>query len=112
MSRKLENELMAISAEIMRLAKAVEELEATGLTAAQSAQSKKTISKKPPRGKKVRSTAADSVYAIIKRSRKGVDGTTLIRKTGYNVKKVQNIIYRLKKEGRIKSEEKGIYRSA
>ncbi len=50
-----------------------------------------------------------AVLAIIKRSRKGADITTLKNKTGLEGRRVNDIIYKLKKEGKIKSVGRGIY---
>jgi len=69
---------------------------------AKKAPAKKTVAKKP-------ATAADTVLGIINRSKKGVDTTTLVKKTGYDKKKVANVVCKLKKQGKIKSEEKGVY---
>ena len=65
---------------------------------------KRAIAKKP-----TRVSATDTVLAIIKRSRKGVDKTTLKNKTGFEGRKIGDIIYRLKKEGKIRSAGRGIY---
>ena len=46
---------------------------------------------------------------IIKRSTKGVDATTLRKKTGFEGRKIRDRIYRLRKQGKIKSERKGFY---
>ncbi|MBC8393524.1 MAG: GIY-YIG nuclease family protein [Deltaproteobacteria bacterium] len=54
-------------------------------------------------------TAADTVLAIIKRRKKGVDTAALMEKTGFNKKKVSNIVFKLRKLGQIKSESKGVY---
>ena len=54
-------------------------------------------------------TAVDTVLGIINRSKKGVDTDTLVEKTGYDKKKVANLVYKLKKQGKIKSEGKGVY---
>jgi len=59
--------------------------------------------------KKPTKTAVDTILGVIKRSKKGVDTTALMKKTGYNAKKVRNIIFNLKKQGKIKSEVMGIY---
>ena len=56
-----------------------------------------------------RITAKDNVFSIIKRSRKGVDTSHLRVKTGFNDKKIQNIIYKLKKQGLIRNIRTGIY---
>ena len=65
---------------------------------------KKAIAKKA-----AKATATDTVLATIKRSRKGVDTTALKKKTGFKRRTVESIVYRLKKQGKIKSEPKGIY---
>jgi hypothetical protein len=54
-------------------------------------------------------TATDSIYRIISRSRNGVDTAALKRKTGFNDKKIHNIVYKLKKKNKIRSRRKGLY---
>ena len=54
-------------------------------------------------------TAVETVLTIISRSKKGVDTATIRAETGYNQKKVSNMIYKLKKQGKIKSIQKGVY---
>jgi len=65
---------------------------------------KKAVAKKP-----AKLTANGTVLAIVKRSRKGIDTATLEKKTGFKGRKIGDIVYRLKKEGKIKSERKGLY---
>ena len=50
-----------------------------------------------------------AILAIIKRSRKGVDVATLRNKAGIEGRKLNAIVHRLKKEGKIKSVRRGIY---
>jgi len=42
-------------------------------------------------------TATETLLAIIKRSRRGIDTGALKKKTGFEGRTVENIIYRLKK---------------
>ena len=49
------------------------------------------------------------VFDVINRNRKGINTRTLVDKTGYKEKKVRDIIYRLKKQGKVKSIRTGIY---
>jgi hypothetical protein len=70
---------------------------------------KKAPAKKAPAKK---ATAADTVLTIINRSKKGVDSATLAEKTGYDKKKVANLVFKLRKLGKIKSVSKGIYTKA
>jgi hypothetical protein len=54
-------------------------------------------------------TASDTVLKIVGRSKKGVSTARIMENSGFNQKKVSNIIYRLKKQGKIKNVAKGIY---
>ena len=54
-------------------------------------------------------TATEQILKIVGRSRKGVDVPTLKAKTGFQDKKVRNIIFRASKEGKIKKVGRGIY---
>ena len=68
------------------------------------AKAKRKVTKKP-----VKVSAAATVLAVIKRSRKGVDVATLRKKTGFESRKISGIVQRFKKEGKIKNSAKGIY---
>ena len=54
-------------------------------------------------------TAAETVYKFISTSKNGINVATLVQKTGYDRKKLSNVIYRLGKQGKIKSIGKGVY---
>ena len=54
-------------------------------------------------------TAADTILSIIEKYDKGVDLATLKKETGFESKKISNIAYKLKKQGKIKNKKKGIY---
>ena len=77
---------------------------------AKKAAAKKAAAKKVPAKKKAAQvTATDQILNIIKRSKKGVDVPSLKKKTGFDDKKVRNIVFRAAKEGRIKKSGRGIY---
>jgi len=77
---------------------------------AKKAPAKKAPAKKAPAQKKAaQPTATDAILKIIKASKKGVDAPTLVKKTGFNQKKVRNILFRTYKQGKIKRLDKGIY---
>ena len=54
-------------------------------------------------------TASDTVQDIVKRTRNGVGFADIQAKTGYDEKKLRNIIFRLNKLGRIKRKSRGLY---
>jgi len=74
--------------------------------AAQKAQKRAVSKKAKPR------TAVATVLAIINKSKKGVNTATLMEKTGYDQKKIANLVYKLKNQGKIKSVKKGVYLKA
>jgi hypothetical protein len=57
-------------------------------------------------------TALDTIHDIIKRSRNGSSFKDIQAKTGYDDKKVRNVIFRLHKMGKIKRERRGVYLAA
>ena len=57
-------------------------------------------------------TAVDIVLDTIKRSNQGIDYSQIQVKTGFDEKKIRNIIFRLNKTGKIKRKSRGIYIAA
>ncbi len=53
--------------------------------------------------------AIDKIFAIISKSKKGVNTATLKKKTGFDNKKIYNVINRLKQQGKVKSAGLGVY---
>ena len=94
----------------VKKAKAVKKAPAKKAKAVKKAPAKKAPAKKATASKKVtQATATDQILKIIKRSKKGVDVPTLKKKTGFDDKKVRNIVFRASKEGKIKKSGRGIY---
>jgi len=54
-------------------------------------------------------TASDRVFDIIRQAQGGIRFSEIRDKTGFEEKKLRNIIYRLHSMGRIKRLERGIY---
>ena len=78
--------------------------------AKKKAPAKKAVAKKKaPAKKAAKVTAADAVLKVVNRTKKGINTAGLMKKTGFDNKKVANIIFKLKKQGKIKNPEKGIY---
>ncbi len=104
-----------IKKKVVKKAKAVKKAPAKKAKVVKKAPAKKASAKKAPAKKAVarkkapQATATDKILIIIKRSKKGVDVPTLKKKTGFDDKKVRNIIFRASKEGKIKKSGRGIY---
>ena len=114
----LKKDFTAIGKKFDTLLKAVEKSEKATVTKASKAKAvKATPAKKVPVKKGVAKATAkppsllatDQVLKIINRLKKGVDTATLMKKTGFDEKKVANILYRSFKAGKIKRADKGIY---
>ncbi len=117
----LKKDLQALNKEIKALGRKMEKLirefdkgKKTKVTKKVTAKPvrAKTTNKAPAKKKTTQPTATDKVLKIINRSKKGVDTSTLMKKTGFNQKKVTNILQRTFKQGKIKRVEKGIYVSS
>ncbi len=113
--KQLEKDLKAVAEDLKKLTqktdKIIKQLEkpdkAQAAKKPKAKAVKKTAAKKP-----TRVSATDTVLAIIKRSRKGIDKATLTKKTGLKDSNIRTILYRLSKQGKIKSDPKGIYLKA
>ncbi len=110
----LRKEIRAVEKKLEMLLKAVEQS-----VNAPKTLTRKTVKAKPKKKSPMmkaaakkstrQATATDQILGIIKRFKKGVDIATLKKKTGFDDKKVRNIVFRASKEGKIKKSGRGIY---
>lgn len=119
----LKRDLQAVKNDIVALQKKMEQLlkayEKPGKPKAAKKPKRKVVKAKPKRAVKVSkttrkkkapaTTATELVLKIVGRSKKGVDVPMLKAKTGFDDKKVRNIVFRASKEGKIKKVGRGIY---
>ena len=101
--KQLKKDLQTVSKSLQQLMLRTEKI-AKKLGKLEKAKAKLKTTKKP-----VKVSAAATVLAVIKRSRKGVDVATLRKKTGFESRKISGIVQRFKKEGKIKNSGKSIY---
>ena len=106
--KTLNKNIQAFGKTLDRLLKAVEKGEKPKASPAKRAPARKAPAKK----KAAQPTATDQILKIIRGSKKGVDAPTLVKKTGFDQKKVRNILFRTYKQGKIKRLAKGIYTGA
>jgi len=115
--KKLKKDLQAVKKEINvlikkteSLLKAVDKLEKPeSVKKAKAKPAKVKAVKKAPVKKAAPANAVDIVLSIINQSKKGVNSETLMQKTGYERKKISNLVYKLTKQGKIKTVAKGFY---
>jgi len=115
----VQKKLTAIKLKVDNLIEAVEQSEtkvakpskakAVPVKKAVKAKPAQKAPKAPAKKKAVTVTATDEVLKIINRSKKGVNTVTLMKKTGFDQKKVRNILNRTFKQGKIKRADKGVY---
>ena len=124
MNSKLVKDLKDVDKELKSLSKKVELLvaalgkEKAPAPSRRPARKKAVAKKKAPARKPVmrapakkakQASASDTILSLIRRSKKGLDNAALIEKTGYDKIKVRNVIFRLKKLGKIQTASRGIY---
>ena len=124
--KKLKQDLKAVNKELKALVKkteglmkTVDRIEKTKAVKTKKASPKRTSKPKavkkvaakttPARKKRSKLTATDKVLNIINKSKKGVSVQALIKRTGFDKKKVANIVFRVSKMGKIKNVSKGVY---
>ncbi len=125
---KLKKDLQAVTRELKALTRKTEGLiKAFGKLEKAQAAAKKSKAKPKPKMKKApakkagtkkkttagkragKPTATDQVLKIINRSKKGIDVPTLMKKTGFDEKKVRNIISKAFSLKKIKRTGRGVY---
>jgi len=112
MMNQLKKDLKAVAKDLKRLTQKTDNMikRLEKLDKAQAAKKPKAKAvKKAPAKKPTKLSAGETVLAIIKRSRKGIDTIALRKKTGFEGRKIRDITYRLRKQGKIKAESKGLY---
>ncbi|MGB7920140.1 MAG: hypothetical protein WCF40_08770 [Desulfobacterales bacterium] len=116
--KSIAKHLAALSTKVEKLSKQVDKGLTTKKTASKSTKAKPKVTKAAP-VKKVKTVKADkgetvlnSVFDVIKRSRKGISIAQLKEKTDLNPRQLSNALYKLTKKGSIKSMSRGIYTKA
>ena len=116
--KSIAKHLAALSTKVEKLSKQVDKGLAAKKTASKSTKAKPKVAKTAP-VKKVKTVKADkgetvlnSVFAVIKKSRKGISIAQLKEKTDLNPRQLSNALYKLTKKGSIKSTSRGIYAKA
>ena len=99
----------AISGKVDEIAKTQAAAKPKAKKPTPAAAKSKKAAKAPAKKAAAAPTAGETVFNIISESEQGVDTATIMKKTGYDRKKVANMVYRLSKQGKIKSLQKGVY---
>jgi len=106
--KELKKSLEKVASDLKKIVGQVERLAGKLEAQSKAKPAKKTVVNKVSK-KTLQPTAADTVYKVIARLKKGASMAAIKQKTGYDNRKIQNSVYKLKKQGKIKSEIKGVY---
>jgi len=100
--------LSALSKQVEKLSNQIQKPQAVKKAAAKKpVAAKKTVAKKvAPAGGK---TVLDTVFDVIKRSKKGVSVAQLKTKTQLDARQLSNALYKLSKKGMVKAPSRGLY---
>jgi hypothetical protein len=103
--------LKALTRKTEQLAKRVDKLDKAPAKrrTKRKAKAKTRPAKKTATRRAAKKTAGDTVLGIIERNKGGVNTNTLKKRTGFDDKKIWNIINRLKQQGKVKSAKTGVY---
>lgn len=121
--------LQVLAGQTEKLMRTIENLESedkqsagkTDKGKAKAGSSKKTRSKpvakkkaqaSPKRPTPTKKNATDTVVEAVEKARKPVDVATLAKTTGFEQKKVRNIVSRATKQGRINRAGRGLYKAS
>jgi len=109
--KKLESELKAVSKSLAALSKKVEKLTqaAKAQPAAKGASASKAPAKKTKAAAAGGKTVLDTVYDVIKRTKKGVTVAQLKQKTNLDARQLSNALYKLSKKGQVYAKSRGLY---
>lgn len=120
--KSIAKHLAALSTKVEKLSKQVDKGLAAKKTASKSTKAKPKAKPKVTKAapvKKVKTvnvdkgeTVLNSVFDVIKKSRKGISIAQLKEKTDLNPRQLSNALYKLTKKGSIKSMSRGIYAKA
>ena len=108
LKKDMQDVTKALKGLIQKVEKIQKQAEKMGVPKATKAAPAKKASIQKTTGKKS-DTAIATAFAIIGRSKIGVDTAALMEKTGFNKKKVANLVFKLKQQGKITSVGKGVY---
>ena len=107
---KIQKELLKISKDLEKMSRQIQKLTSSiskGKGMAQKASMPKPVA--PNKGKK---SGTQTVLDMIRKSRKGIDAGTLIKKTGFEDKKIRNILFKALTDGKIERVGRGVYKSS
>ena len=105
---KIQKELTKISKELEKMSRRIKKLTAS-IPKGKSKAPKASVFK-PVAGPRGKQSGTQTVLDMIKKSKAGIAAGALIKKTGFEDKKIRNILFKAWKDGRIERVGRGVYK--
>ena len=107
--KTISKSLASLSKQVERITKQVDKLQPAKKAPAKRKKAVRKVAVRrktaPAKGK----TVLDSVYSVIKRSKKGATIATLKTKTGLDSRQLSNALYKLSKKRMVYAKSRGLY---
>ena len=107
--KTISKSLASLSKQVERITKQVDKLQPAKKAPAKRKKAVRKVAVRrkaaPAKGK----TVMDSVYSVIKRSKKGATIATLKTKTGLDSRQLSNALYKLSKKRLVYAKSRGLY---
>ena len=110
--RTISKEINAIAAQVGKVTKPQAKI------AAKTKRVKKVVKTKTPKKSMAKKTAplakrsssiVDSVFEVIRNAGGGIAHVAILEKTGLGQRQVSNAVFKLKKQGKVKNVDRGVY---
>jgi polyphosphate kinase len=105
---QFQKELAKISKEFARMSRRLQKL--TASMPKQKSRAQKAKMPKPVAPKRGKKSGIQTVLDMVRKSKKGIDARVLIKKTGFEDKKVRNILFKALTAGKIERVARGVYK--
>ena len=105
---KIQKELTKISKDLEKMSRRIKKL-TTSIPKGKSKAPKASMFK-PVASSKGKQSGTQTVLGMIKKSKAGIAAGALIKKTGFEDKKIRNILFKAWKDGRIERVGRGVYK--
>lgn len=99
-----------ISKDLQKMSRRIQKL--TSFIPKQKSRVQKPKMPRPIAPQKGKKSGIQIVMGMIKKSKTGIAAETLIKNTGYEDKKIRNILFRAWKDGKIETVRRGVYKAS
>ena len=107
---QIQKEMARISKDLQKMSRRIQKL--TSFIPKQKSRAQKAKMSRPVARQKGKKSGIQTVLDMVRKSKKGIDVRSLIKKTGFEDKKIRNIIFKAEKEGKIERVRRGFYKAS